>query len=487
MGIEVDREVFSADEHAQFSRRLAQNLLGLRTLLARPGFGTGETTIGAEVEMHLVDEAAQPACVNRRVVEQVGDPRCTLEIDAFNVEINSTPVALRGSPFQQLGAELSELIGQVRNAAASSRARVLLAGTLPTLTMGQLRGPVLSDSARYRAMSKALRERRGEPFEVHIDGRETLRTHCDDLALEGANASLQVHLRVAPRDFADVYNAAQLAAAPLIAVTGNSPYFDGRCLWEETRIALFKQATDTRTDEYARMRGPARVCLGHGFIHDPLFLFEETAALHEPLLPVVSQRTDVAGVPALDELRLHHGTVWHWNRAVYDPADGGHLRLEHRVIASGPTLIDMLANAAFTLGLSLGLAPLMAAWLPAMPFAFAERNLYRAAKHGLEAELAWPSRPAPSPRVRKARELVLELVPLARAALVRHGVDDTEAEALLNVIRERALSGQTGAEAQRSLVAHHERGLPRAAALARMVDDYMPLCASDVPVHRWQL
>ena len=487
MGIEVEREEFTDEERAQFSQRLQENLKVLRELLASPGFGIGETTIGVEVEMHLVDAAAQPACVNKAVLERLSDPRCTLEIDAFNFEINSHPLRLRGRPFSRLDQELSELLDRVRTSAAQSDARVLLAGTLPTLTSAGLRDPVLSDSARYRAMSKTLREKRGEPFVVHIEGREVLRTECDHLSFEGANASLQVHLRVPPREFADVYNAAQLAVGPLLAVTGNSPYFDGKCLWEESRIALFKQATDTRIDEQERMRAPARVSLGHGFIHDPLFLFQENVALFEPLLPVVSARDLIDGVPALDELRLHQGTVWNWNRAVYDHASGGHLRLEHRVVASGPTRVDMLANAAFTLGLTLGLAPLMASWLPAFPFEYAERNLYRAAKHGLSAVLAWPAQSAPSPSMHRARDLVLSLLPMAEAALIQHRVEASEVAPLLDIIRQRALSGQTGAAAQRAMVERYERDMPRPRALACMLNEYLPLSQSDTPVHRWQL
>jgi hypothetical protein len=357
------------------------------------------------------------------------------------------------------------------------------------LSLAYLQRPVLSDAPRFRAMSRALRERRGEPFSVHIEGRESLRGECDDLTLEGANASLQVHLRVAPADFVAVYNAAQLAVGPLLAATGNSPFFDGKCLWEETRIALFKQSTDTRIDENERTRSPARVTFGHGWIHDPLAPFAENVALHEPLLPVLDDAhgQTLGAAPSLGELRLHHGTVWNWNRAVFDPADGGHLRVEHRVLPSGPTRIDMLANAAFAVGLSLALAPLMAEVIPAFPFAYAERNMYRAAKHGLTAELAWPTKLAPSPRARQAKELVLELLPLAEAALLRHGVAAEETRALLAIIEERSLSGQTGAMAQQTLLARIEPKLPREAALARMLEMYLPLSWGDQPVHRWSL
>src|SRR4029453_16043464 len=64
-----------------------------------------------------------------------------------------------------------------------------------------------------------------------------------------------------------------------------------------------------------------------------------------------------AGGPGLGELRLHQGTVWRWNRAIYDPAGGGHLRVEMRALPAGPTVVDMLANAAFLVGLTLALAP----------------------------------------------------------------------------------------------------------------------------------
>lgn len=486
MGIEVDREEFSAEDHTQFAARLQENLATLRDLLGRPGFGAGEPSVGVEVELHLADDAGQPACRNEQVRTDMDDARCTLEIDAFNIELNSRPQPLAGTGLSALGAELTELLGKLRTAAAVSGTRVVSAGTLPTLTLAHLRAPgVLSDSPRYRAMSNALRAERAAPFPIHIEGREVLVATCDDLTLEGANASLQVHLRVPPGQFAHVYNAALLAAAPLLAVTGNSPYFDNACLWEESRIALFKQATDTRRGD-ARQSKPARVSFGRGYIQSALEPFEHNVAAHAVLLPALSQRATVDGVPALDELRLHHGTVWDWNRAVYDPGDGGHLRLEHRLVACGPTQLDMLANTAFTLGLSLGLAPLMAAWTADFPFGLVEQNAYSAAKHGLAAQIAWPSA-GDAPRQYRARDLVLELLPLAERALVQHGVDSALAEELLTIVRERAESGQTGAVVQRRWVERFERDLPRDKALARMLDEYIPHCESELPVHRWSL
>ena len=487
MGIEIDREEFSAEDHAAFAQQLQRELATLRELLARPRFGDGEPSIGTEVEMHLVDAAGQAACVNKELLATLADPRCTLETNAFNFEVNAAPLPLAGEPFTRLADDLTSLLGLVRRGAAEHGARVLLAGTLPTLTTERLKAGVMSDGARYRAMSRALRERRGEPFALRIDGHESLRAECDDIALEGTTASLQVHLRASPRAFPDLFNAAQLALGPLLAATGNSPYFDQRCLWEETRIALFKHSVDTRLDENERTRSPSRVGVGFGYIHDAIEPFAQNVALYEPLMPVTSTPGELEGaVPALRALRLHQGTVWSWNRAVFDPSAGGHLRVEHRAVACGPTIADMVANAALTLGLSLALAPRMAAIMLAFPFEYVERNMYRAAKHGLHAELAWPSERAPSPQPVIARQLVLELLPLAAAALVEHGVAEGEARRWLEIVRARVENGQTGSKAQQLLVAQHAE-LPRAQALARMVAAYLALSERDAPVHTWKL
>lgn len=491
MGLSIDREGFAEDEYPRFAERLSESLEALRALLARPGFGEGPTTLGAEVELHLVDHAAAPLAKNAEVLATAADPRLTLEINRFNLEVNAPPVALAGQPFGALRRELGEALAVVTKAAAVHGARPALVGILPTLRVGHLADGVISDAARYRVLSRLLRLQRGAPFAVHIKGKESLSAHCDDVALEGANASFQVHLRVTPEAFARTFNAAQLAAAPLLAAATNSPFFDGKCLWEETRIALFQQSVDTRLDARERARMPARVTFGHGWLRDAYEPFAQSVALHQTLLPVLSEEDPDAALragntPRLEELRLHHGTVWSWNRAVFDPAGGGHLRIEHRLLPSGPTLTDMVANAALTLGLSLGLAPQMDAVTATLPFAYAEQNLYAAAKHGLSAELLWPAERAPSPRPWRARDLVLALLPVAEQGLIAHGADADEVRTLLDVVRARVRSERTGARVQHELLVRHEAAHGRERALAELLEIYLDNSARDVPVHLWR-
>jgi hypothetical protein len=189
--------------------------------------------------------------------------------------------------------------------------------------------------------------------------------------------------------------------------------------------------------------------------------------------------------PPLQELRLHQGTVWRWNRAIYDPACGGHLRIEMRALPSGPTVTDMLANAAFLVGLSRWLAEQDERWTRTLSFERAEHGFYRAAQQGLTAELTWPLDHGGRPCTRTAAQLVLELLPAARDGLVQAGVAAAEADHLLGVIAARVATGQTGAVWQRRILAAFEPGLGRERALAAMLQRYLECAATDQPVHTW--
>ena len=273
-------------------------------------------------------------------------------------------------------------------------------------------------------------------------------------------------------------------------MAGNSPTFLGHRLWEETRIALFKQSVDDRPGHGLRRR-PARAALGTGWVRGgPLELFTESIRLHQPLLPVPGHPGPIAGAggpqpPPLDELRLHQGTVWRWNRPIYDPASGGHLRIEMRALPAGPTMIDMLANAAFLIGLSLWLARQDQQWTYALPFERADHSFYRAAQHGLSARLSWPAGHRDQMRTLPAAKLVAELVPAARQGLLQAGVTAAEADALLEIISARAATGQTGAAWQRATLTAAERHNDRRRALAIMLDCYLQCAGTGLPVHTW--
>src|SRR6266704_1899673 len=489
MGKRIDRDAFDEPDYTWFQERLQQCLLALGELLERPGFGVGPATVGAELELFLVDREARPLLQNQAVRAAAADPRITFELDRFNLELNASPTLLAGNPFTALGDELTLLLGRVADAAGTHSGRPALIGVLPTLRWTDLHPGVITDVPRYRALNTSLRHLRQGSFRIRIAGVDPLELASEDVAVEGANTSFQVHLRVNPADFTRTYNAVQLATAPALAASGNSPTFLGHRLWEETRIALCKQSIDDRDGRGPRRR-LSRVAFGTGWLRGgALELFTESVRLHQPLLPVLGDHDlpdRVEGrAPQLDELRLHQGTVWRWSRAIYDPGAGGHLRIEMRALPAGPTVIDMMANAAFLIGLSLWLAGQDQQWTYGLSFERADHGFYRAAQQGLTAQLSWPAGQRDQMRTVAAAKLVAELVPAARQGLLQAGVTAAEADGLLEVISARAASGQTGAVWQRATLAAAQRRHGRERALAVMLNRYLQCADTGLPVHTW--
>jgi gamma-glutamyl:cysteine ligase YbdK (ATP-grasp superfamily) len=491
MGAGIDRDEFGEAELARFAERLKDSVAALSGVVGRPGFGVGPATIGAELELCLVDGDGLALPLNDAVAAAVAHPRLALETDRFNLECNTAPVPLAGRPFSALRLQLEDVLAAVGAGAVGIGGRVVAIGILPTLRAADLSPAALTRSARYRALSNGIQRLRQAPFQIAIDGPEPLIATCDDVTFEGANTSWQVHLKVPPADFARTYNAAQIATAPVLAVAGNSPTFLGHRLWDETRVALYRQAVDERVAADAEDWRPARVTFGHGWVREGAAeLFAESVAMHPPLVAVLADEDPLAavragGVPRLDELRLHQGTTWRWNRAVYDAAGGGHLRIELRALPAGPTVVDMLANAAFLLGLTLALAREVPRLLTRLTFGQARRNFYAAARSGIDAELLWPTDDVPSPRVESARALVPRLLPLARQALVTAGVDAAEVAPLLEVVAERTATGCTGARWQAVEIARLEGRLGRWEALRAMLERYCERAQSGETVGRW--
>jgi hypothetical protein len=361
---------------------------------------------------------------------------------------------------------------------------------LPTLVPDDLDPRVMTDAPRYRALSNALRKQRRAPFQVRINGEDPLDLVATDVTTEGAATSLQLHLRVTANEFARTHNAVQLATAPALAFAGNSATFLGHRLWDETRIALFKHAVDARTEQDPLPR-VARVSFGTGWVEQGAFeLFEQSVGLHSPLLPVLGPEQDAGAVvssgntPELAELRLHHGTVWRWNRAVYDPSGGGHLRIELRFLPSGPTRVDMMANAAFVLGLALDLKDEADDWTRALPFQEAEHNFYRAAELGPDATFTWLSPTFEVIRV-PARELVPSLVDRARRGLGKLGIRGALVMSRLDVFQQRAESGRTGARWQRRRLSEFGARFDPRESLSRMFAEYRARSSEECPVHLW--
>jgi gamma-glutamyl:cysteine ligase YbdK (ATP-grasp superfamily) len=171
---------------------------------------------------------------------------------------------------------------------------------------------------------------------------------------------------------------------------------------------------------------------------------------------------------------------------VYSTSSGGHLRIELRLLPAGPTPIDMLANAAFYVGLAEGLRPHLKTLLPAMPFSYVKYNFYRAAQFGLGARLVWPKLNDHQLEEHDLRSLAGSLLPVARDGLQRIGIAPAEAKHYLDVIARRLDIARNGAQWQLdSLDALSASGHGAEAARYQMLQRYMALSANGSAVSEW--
>jgi hypothetical protein len=347
----------------------------------------------------------------------------------------------------------------------------------------------LSSNPRYALLSEQILAARGEDISISIDGVDRLHTTADTIVPEAACTSTQLHLQVGPDEFADYWNASQAIAGVQLALGANSPFLLGKQLWHETRIALFEQATDTRGEELKAQGVRPRVWFGERWITSIFDLFEENVRYFPALLPILDDEDpdvvfEAGQTPKLGELRLHNGTIYRWNRPIYDVVEGKpHLRVENRVLAAGPTVVDTMANAAFYFGLTRALVDADRPVWTQMSFSAAEENFHMGAQHGIEAQVYWPGLGGVP-----ASELVLRrLLPLAYRGLDAHGVEPGERDRLLGIIEQRCVTGRNGAvwmiDSYRA--AYDAGARDRFEALRQVTRDYEAHMHTNEPVHTW--
>lgn len=475
----------------EFTRAVLDDLRGLEALIAADRIETGQRRIGAEQEMFLIDASRQPAPMAVEVLAQLeNDKRFTTELARFNLEANLSARTFGTSCLSEMELELKELLETADAAAHRVGAAVVLAGILPTLRLTHLGLDNMTPNPRYAELNRAITSMRDGAFHIVIKGLDEVDITHDNVMLEAANTSFQIHFQVGPAEFAPLYNLAQAISAPVLAAAVNSPLLFGQRLWNETRVALFQRSVDGRS-EMARMRAkPPRVSFGDSWIKDSILeiykddimrfrMVLSTDEAEENPLRVIAD----GGVPELRALRMHTGTVWRWNRACYGVADGKpHLRIENRILPAGPTVIDEIANAAFYFGLMSHLSTEYDRIDEVMEFDDAKNNFFSAARHGLSAQFTWIGG-----KLFTARDLIVgELLPAARAGLERHHIDPADIDRYLGVIEERVETQQTGATwALRSLGKMADA--PQDVRLRSLTWAIYKNQRKGRPVHRWPL
>jgi CBS domain-containing protein len=440
--------------------------------------------------MFLVDSHLRPAPVSLEVLQGANESRLTTEIARFNLEANLTPLELADNCFSRMESELTEVIGRARDSAAKLDADVLLSGILPTLHKSDLTLDNLTPIARYRELDRGVIRLRGGPLSIHIKGLDELHLMHDNIMVESCNTSFQIHWQTNPQEFANHYNVAQAITASVLAVAVNSPLLFGQRLWQETRIALFQHSTDERSGSQLIRNQPTRVSFGDRWLENSVIeLFHDQIARFRPIMISEPDENPFevlarGETPSLSALRMHNGTVWRWNRACYGVTDGvPHLRIENRALPSGPTIVDEIANAAFFSGLMSAVPAKYGEIAKRMAFDDVKLNFFRAARHGLDAQIQWIDGQS-----HNAASLILDrLLPLARKGLIESHVAGDDVDKYLGIIEERARTRQTGARWLVKSFSAIRSSASKDASQRRLAAAILANQKEGQPVHRWSI
>jgi hypothetical protein len=490
VGQDVQQTQFSGSDRKRYRAKIRACLDVFSRMLSESKFDFDRPMTGLEIELNIVDGDCNPAMRNAEVLNAIANDAFQTELGQFNIEVNLAPRSLSGQSANELETAIRASLNDADDRSNALGAHIVMIGILPTLGPEHLTHDSLSANPRYSLINEQIFQARGEDISIVIDGVERLSTSTDTIAPEAACTSVQFHLQVSPQQYAANWNAAQCIAGVQVALGANSPFLYGKQLWRETRIALFEQATDTRPEELKAQGVRPRVWFGERWITSIFDQFEENVRYFPSLLPIVEDE-DPAEVlargdtPTLGELRMHNGTIYRWNRPVYDVHRGKpHLRVENRVLPAGPTVVDVLANGAFYYGLLKVLAEEDRPLWTRMSFTAAEDNFNAGAKDGINAQLYWPGIGEVP-----VTELVLRrLLPMARRGLDEWGVESSVSDRLLGIIEGRCVSHSNGAEWQArafQAIDDRDRSLDRREALRQMLHAYVDNMHSNEPVHTW--
>ena len=469
MGDEINQQNFEEKDYERFHQCLVEETEFVRSLFVQSAFDNQTRKLGYELELCLVDKKGQPCKVNHEVIEQAKNPLLTTELAKFNLEINGHPFNVSTDVFDLIETDLSDLYQQVEKAAEKFDAQSGLFGVMPSLGQEHLNPDAyMSELHRYDLLSRQLIKMRGKPVQLQLQGEDRLDIEKNDVMLEALGTSLQVHLQVPFGEIVPAYHAGLWASMLILGASPNSPLIFEKCCWQESRISIFKQAVDTRNIDEIRDGIIPRVHFGKGYIKSLLELFEDNF-YYTPILPeVIAKPTE-----ALHHFNLHNGTIWRWVRPILGQNSNGeyHLRLELRVVPSGPALVDTIANMVFYVGLTEGLMQ-CGDDLTQLDFATLEYDFYAAARHGMNARVHWIDG-----QQDPLKQLILSrALPLAQTGLKNIGINNTDK--WLEIIEARVSSEKTGA----NWILQHWK---RHADTSELVRTYLQHAHSNTPVHLW--
>ena len=334
MGETSQRRGYTREERQRYREKVRQNLDVFEQMLAAVAASTFERPMtGLEIELNLVDADLPAAHVQRRGAATHRRPGLP---DRARRSTTSSSTSRRvrspGDSALELEVDAARAASTAAEAPANEvGAHIVAIGILPTVMPEHFSAEWMSANTRYAALNEAVFAARGEDIYIDIEGPtgERLATYADSIAPESACTSVQLHLQVSPAGLRRRTGTPRRpSSAPQLALGANSPYFFGkRLLGRDPHRAVHPGHRHPlgRAEEPGRAApGLLRRALDH--------LDLRPVRGERPLLPGAAagdhRRGPGGGArgaatrPRLHELRLHNGTVYRWNRPIYDIVDG---------------------------------------------------------------------------------------------------------------------------------------------------------------------
>ena len=433
------KKLSNTTDKATYINHLLRDIEALEMMLNENLFEKEPIRIGAEQEFCLVNEQWDPSKVALNMLKRLDPDYFTTEIAQYNLEANLNPLPLTGNCFSQMHEELNTLLYKAGKSAEQYRSRVVLTGILPTIVSRHGGIEYMTPIERYKLLNETITEIRKRDIELHIKGVDELNIMHNSIMLEGCNTSFQCHLQINPDDFVSSYNWAQAIAAPILAISTNSPLLLGRELWSETRIALFAQSVNTRKTTFMLNEKEIRVGFGDDWFYDAVTdIFKDNILGYRSLLTSDFETDSVSilqdgNIPKLRALNLQNGTVYRWNRPCYGVGgEKPHLRIENRYIPSGPSTSDEIANMLLWVGIMRGRPEKYDNIHETTDFKDIKTNFFNAARYGMATQFYWDG------KLMASHKLVLEeLLPMAYKGLSDMGVSPGDIAQYLTIIENR--------------------------------------------------
>jgi gamma-glutamyl:cysteine ligase YbdK (ATP-grasp superfamily) len=474
MGSEITNKKFTKEDFKAFDSALLRECDYIKTLFDQGStIFSNQYRIGYELEACILTQTNEPNPLNEEILEDLHTPFFTNELAKYDLEINGSVFDIDHNAPNALDEDLTLHWKQAQASASKFGANLGLFGVLPSLELKHFNKELYqSQMHRYTVVSQRIRELRHESVKINFHGEDEVALQKDDVMLEALGTSLQVHFQIPFDKAVDYYHAALLASVVLVGFGANSPLVMGKRAWHESRIPIFEQSVDTRDKQRRANHDETRVHFAHGYIHSWLDLFDQNNKLFKIIFADVQERS----VEDLHHFNLHNGTIWRWVRPIIGKdSDGKHtLRLELRVLPSGPTLIDTQVNIWFFIGLIEGLVR-SGINLTKLPFETLKNDFYDVAKYGLTSTF---HEPIDGKKVQLNEWIAQEGVSLVQQGLTHFNI--TNINQYLSIIKARSTTTQNGANWQCKHFKKY-RSIPK------LMEDYMQNFSSNIPVHEWNL